>query len=45
MTEEQWTDVIDVNLSGTWRTVRAVAPAMIEAGKRRSVVIVSRRPA
>ena len=41
MTEDQWDDVIDVNLSGTWRTVRAVAPAMIEAGNGGSVVIVS----
>ncbi len=41
MSEEQWDDVIDVNLSGTWRTVRAVAPAMIEAGNGGSVVIVS----
>jgi len=41
MTEEQWDTVIDVNLSGTWRTVRAVVPAMIEAGNGGSIVIVS----
>jgi NAD(P)-dependent dehydrogenase (short-subunit alcohol dehydrogenase family) len=28
----QWDTVIDVNLSGRWRTIRAAVPAMIEAG-------------
>ena len=41
MTEEQWDTVIEVNLSGTWRTVRAVVPAMIEAGNGGSIIIVS----
>ncbi|HTQ16815.1 mycofactocin-coupled SDR family oxidoreductase [Mycobacterium sp.] len=41
MSEEQWDTVIEVNLSGTWRTVRAVVPAMIEAGNGGSIVIVS----
>ena len=41
MTEEQWTTVIDVNLTGTWRTIRAVVPAMIEAGNGGSIIIVS----
>lgn len=41
MSEEQWDTVVDVNLSGTWRTVRAALPAMIEAGNGGSVVIVS----
>jgi NAD(P)-dependent dehydrogenase (short-subunit alcohol dehydrogenase family) len=27
MSEEQWDTVIDVNLSGTWRTIRAAVPA------------------
>ena len=31
--EDQWDSVVNVNLSGTWRTIRAVVPAMIEAGK------------
>jgi len=30
--EDQWDSVVNVNLSGTWRTIRAVVPAMIEAG-------------
>jgi SDR family mycofactocin-dependent oxidoreductase len=41
MSEEQWDSVIEVNLSGTWRTVRAAVPAMIEAGNGGSIIIVS----
>lgn len=41
MSEEQWDTVIDVNLSGTWRTIRAAVPAMIEAGNGGSIVLVS----
>ncbi|WP_275572087.1 mycofactocin-coupled SDR family oxidoreductase [Mycolicibacterium vanbaalenii] len=41
MSEEQWDTVVDVNLNGTWRTVRAAVPAMIEAGNGGSIVIVS----
>lgn len=41
MSEEQWNAVIDVNLSGTWRTIRAAVPAMIEADNGGSIIIVS----
>ena len=41
MSEEQWDTVIDVNLNGTWRTMRAAVPAMIEAGNGGSIIIVS----
>ncbi|MCW2551068.1 MAG: oxidoreductase, family [Mycobacterium sp.] len=41
MSEEQWDSVIDVNLNGTWRTLRAAVPAMIEAGNGGSIIIVS----
>jgi SDR family mycofactocin-dependent oxidoreductase len=41
MSEEQWDTVIDVNLSGTWRTVKAALPAMIDAGNGGSVIVVS----
>jgi SDR family mycofactocin-dependent oxidoreductase len=41
LTDEQWNAVIDVNLSGTWRTIRAVLPAMIDAGNGGSIVVVS----
>ncbi|SRX92060.1 putative short-chain type dehydrogenase/reductase [Mycobacterium tuberculosis H37Rv] [Mycobacterium shimoidei] len=41
LTDEQWNTVIDVNLTGTWRTLRAAVPAMIEAGNGGSIVVVS----
>ncbi|WP_422749507.1 mycofactocin-coupled SDR family oxidoreductase [Mycobacterium sp. WMMD1722] len=41
MSEDQWNAVIDVNLNGTWKTIRAAVPAMIEAGNGGSIVIVS----
>ena len=41
LTDEQWDTVIDINLSGTWRTIRAAVPAMIEAGNGGSIIIVS----
>lgn len=41
MSEEQWDTVIDVNLNGTWKTIRAAVPAMIEAGNGGSIIIVS----
>jgi SDR family mycofactocin-dependent oxidoreductase len=41
MSEDQWDTVIDVNLNGTWRTIRAAVPAMIEAGNGGSIIIVS----
>ena len=37
LTEAEWSDVVDTNLSGVWRTAKAVAPHMIE---RRSGSIV-----
>ncbi|HEX4391973.1 MAG TPA: SDR family oxidoreductase, partial [Mycobacterium sp.] len=36
-----WKRVIDVNLTGTWLTMRAVAQAMIDNGDRGSIVAVS----
>ena len=41
LTDEQWDTVIGVNLTGTWRTLRATVPAMIEAGNGGSIVLVS----
>jgi len=41
MSEAQWDTVIDINLNGTWRTIRAAVPAMIEAGNGGSVIVVS----
>jgi (+)-trans-carveol dehydrogenase len=41
LTEEQWTTMIDVNLSGVWRTVKATVPAMVAAGRGGSVVLTA----
>jgi SDR family mycofactocin-dependent oxidoreductase len=41
ITEEQWKDVIDVNLTGTFYTLKAAVPAMIEAGNGGSIIITS----
>jgi hypothetical protein len=41
LTDEQWDAVIGINLTGTWRTLRATIPAMIEAGNGGSIVVVS----
>lgn len=41
LTEEQWSEMIGVNLDGVWKTVRATVPAMIEAGNGGSVIIIS----
>ena len=41
LSEQQWRDVIDVNLTGVWHTTKAVIPAMIKAGNGGSIVITS----
>lgn len=41
LSAEQWDTVVDVNLNGTWRTIRAAVPAMIEAGNGGSIIVVS----
>ena len=40
-TEVEWQDMIDVNLTGAFHTLKAVAPPMIEAGNGGSIVITS----
>jgi SDR family mycofactocin-dependent oxidoreductase len=40
LSENQWQDMLDVNLTGVWRTLKAVLPSMIER-RRGSVVITS----
>ena len=39
-TPEQWGTMIDVVLTGTWNTVRAAVPAILEGGRGGSVVFV-----
>ena len=41
LTEAQWTDVVDVNLNGVWRTAKAVVPRMIERGGGTIIMISS----
>lgn len=41
MTEQQWTDVLETNLTGTLRACRAFAPGMIERGYGRIINIGS----
>lgn len=39
--EQAWRDVIDVNLTGTWHTVKACVPHMIAGGRGGSIVMVN----
>jgi SDR family mycofactocin-dependent oxidoreductase len=39
--EQTWQDVIDINLTGVWKTVRATAPAMVERGQGGSIILTS----
>ena len=41
LTQQQWDDMIDVNLTGVWQTLKAVVPSMIEAGNGGSIIITS----
>ncbi|XVQ15793.1 mycofactocin-coupled SDR family oxidoreductase [Spirillospora sp. CA-255316] len=41
LTEEQWQDLIDVNLTGVWKTVKATVPVLIEQGQGGAVIITS----
>ncbi|EFC85785.1 mycofactocin-coupled SDR family oxidoreductase [Parafrankia sp. EUN1f] len=40
-TEQQFRDVIDINLVGVWNTVMASAPLLVEAGEGGSIVLIS----
>ena len=41
LTEEQFSDVVDVNLVGTWKTLKAAIPAMLDARNGGSITIIS----
>ncbi|MGV9858577.1 mycofactocin-coupled SDR family oxidoreductase [Gordonia sp. NPDC003425] len=42
LSENQFTDVIDVNVNGTWKTLRATIPALLDGDTTgRSIVVVS----
>lgn len=41
LTEQQWDEVLGVNLTGVWKSCRAAVPAMIAAGRGGAVVITT----
>ncbi|GAB4658941.1 mycofactocin-coupled SDR family oxidoreductase [Mycobacterium avium] len=41
LTEEQWRDMLDINLVGVWRTIKASVPHIIAGGRGGAVVITS----
>ncbi|CCB72870.1 MULTISPECIES: mycofactocin-coupled SDR family oxidoreductase [Streptomycetaceae] len=41
LSDEAWQEIIDVNLTGSWKTVKAVIPHMIERNEGGSLVFVS----
>ncbi|TPG36467.1 mycofactocin-coupled SDR family oxidoreductase [Mycolicibacterium hodleri] len=41
LSEGQWQTMIDINLTGVWRTLRASAPPMIGAGNGGSIITIS----
>jgi (+)-trans-carveol dehydrogenase len=41
LSERQWRDMIDVNLTGAWLTVRAAAPHMIKAERGGSIIFTN----
>lgn len=41
ITEQQWQDMIDVNLTGVFHTIKATVPKLIEQGEGGSIIIVS----
>ena len=38
---QQWQDVLDINLTGLWNTIKAVVPPMIQAGNGGSIIAIS----
>ncbi|TAK70180.1 MAG: NAD(P)-dependent oxidoreductase [Actinomycetota bacterium] len=41
LTEEEWQDTLDVNLTGAWNTARAVIPILIDQGEGGSIIFTS----
>jgi SDR family mycofactocin-dependent oxidoreductase len=41
MTDEQWCEVVDVNLKGVWHTAKAAIPTMISQGDGGSIIMTS----
>ncbi len=45
LSEETWAEMIDINLSGVWRTAKAAIPHLIRQGTGGSIVLTRRSPA
>jgi SDR family mycofactocin-dependent oxidoreductase len=41
MPDEQWQTMIDINLTGVWRTMKAAVPKMLSAGNGGSIIAIS----
>jgi len=41
MTEDVWLDIVDIDLSGVWRTCRAAVPHLIAGGRGGAIVLTS----
>jgi SDR family mycofactocin-dependent oxidoreductase len=41
MSDDQWQTVIDINLTGVWRTMKAAVPHMLSAGNGGSIIAIS----
>jgi SDR family mycofactocin-dependent oxidoreductase len=41
ISEETWREVVDINMTGVWQTVRATVPLMIDGGRGGSVILTS----
>nr|WP_296775857.1 mycofactocin-coupled SDR family oxidoreductase [Rhodococcus sp. (in: high G+C Gram-positive bacteria)] len=39
--EDTWQDMIDINLTGVWKTIKAAVPSMIERGQGGSIILTS----
>lgn len=39
--EDDWRDMIDVNLSGVWKTVKAAVPHLLSGGRGGSIILTS----
>jgi SDR family mycofactocin-dependent oxidoreductase len=39
--ERMWQEMIDVNLTGVWKTIKAVVPSMIERGEGGAIILTS----
>jgi SDR family mycofactocin-dependent oxidoreductase len=41
MFDDQWSSLVDVNLTGVWRTLKAAVPHMLAAGNGGSIITIS----